>query len=562
MKTRSFAKTFAVLFLLLVMFGKPLNAWAYSLFSEYEKLYEQMSGSLKFGFAYIDNDSMPDLFVWKYSSQKDYPYTLYYIPSLKRTDQSHSGYMAAAKVLSVKNMQDFRSIKYIESGDTFRAEYYDYYRTHQGVEFFFPDDGWMSCCYYDSDYCGYDEDNKKITLKNEEKELINKYYIVPEKQYGTKEIIFSDTDQANIEKAFAKVKNRISIEDAVINVRSFNEDNIYDSGIMVSYYDAGSEKNISLEENRHYSLSVKKSDGTIYAAIEGKGFFKGSKTAAIGTIKKKRQKISAEDISLAARTKRFVYSLKADAKGQITYSTDNKKVKIKKNKLYIPADYCGIIKVNIKAASVSTEESAIVYSSAKKTITVSVVPGGVKIKKLKINKSNDKATIGWQKRKGGTGYQLQVAGNAAFKKARTFNTGSTGRSIPVTSGNTYYLRVRTFIKDNKGNILNSQWSTARSLDVLPDTPEVKSIQKKPGERLLSWEKITGATGYELQVSEDKSFDKDLDVYKTKKTEQVISVKKSVKYYLRVRSVIEKSNGKKYYSKWSEVKIKNMKKHES
>ena len=68
----------------------------------------------------------------------------------------------------------------------------------------------------------------------------------------------------------------------------------------------------------------------------------------------------------------------------------------------------------------------------------------------------------------------------------------------------------------------------------------------------SWEKVSNASGYQLQYSKKKSF-KGKKTVKTKSlTKKIKKLKKKKKYYVRVRAYVIQ-NGKVYYGKWSKVK---------
>ena len=84
--------------------------------------------------------------------------------------------------------------------------------------------------------------------------------------------------------------------------------------------------------------------------------------------------------------------------------------------------------------------------------------------------------------------------------------------------------------------------------------KVKSTKKKT--LLVQWKKVSGATGYTVQIATDKKFKKGVKKYAvkgaktTKKTIKKLKSKK--KYFVRV-SAYKKVSGKKYTGKWSSVK---------
>ena len=69
------------------------------------------------------------------------------------------------------------------------------------------------------------------------------------------------------------------------------------------------------------------------------------------------------------------------------------------------------------------------------------------------------------------GYEIQFAKDAKFKRGRQSkefeNTSylQATQSVSVPGKGTYYVRIRTFQKDNRGNHYNSKWSAAKKVTV-------------------------------------------------------------------------------------------------
>ena len=84
--------------------------------------------------------------------------------------------------------------------------------------------------------------------------------------------------------------------------------------------------------------------------------------------------------------------------------------------------------------------------------------------------------------------------------------------------------------------------------------KVKSTKKKT--ILVRWKKVSGVTGYEIQISANKKFKKGIKKYivkKAKTTKKTIKkLKSKKKYYVRVRAY-KKVSGGKDTGKWSKVK---------
>ena len=88
--------------------------------------------------------------------------------------------------------------------------------------------------------------------------------------------------------------------------------------------------------------------------------------------------------------------------------------------------------------------------------------------------------------------------------------------------------------------------------------QVKSLKVKNTRKTkanLTWKKVTGAKGYQVQYSMKKKFParKTKKKNAAKRTVTISRLKKKKTYYFRVRAYKKKANGSKVYGKWSKVK---------
>ena len=90
-------------------------------------------------------------------------------------------------------------------------------------------------------------------------------------------------------------------------------------------------------------------------------------------------------------------------------------------------------------------------------------------------------------------------------------------------------------------------------------PKSASIKKVKGAKkaiLVTWKKVSGVKGYQIQVATDKKFKKNkktVTIKKQKTTKTTVKkLKAKKKYYVRIRTY-KIVNGKKVYSSWSKVK---------
>ena len=99
-------------------------------------------------------------------------------------------------------------------------------------------------------------------------------------------------------------------------------------------------------------------------------------------------------------------------------------------------------------------------------------------------------------------------------------------------------------------------TTKNTKTVKPKKTSIKKLSKGKKKFTVTWAKVSGVKGYQIQYSSDKKFkknNKSVTVTKQKTTKATVKKLKSKKrYYVRVRTY-KTVNGKKIYSSWSKVK---------
>ena len=92
--------------------------------------------------------------------------------------------------------------------------------------------------------------------------------------------------------------------------------------------------------------------------------------------------------------------------------------------------------------------------------------------------------------------------------------------------------------------------------VKPKKTSIKKLSKGKKKFTVTWAKVSGVKGYQIQYSSDKKLkknNKSVTVTKQKTTKATVKkLKSKKKYYVRVRTY-KTVNGKKIYSSWSKVK---------
>ena len=106
-------------------------------------------------------------------------------------------------------------------------------------------------------------------------------------------------------------------------------------------------------------------------------------------------------------------------------------------------------------------------------------------------------------------------------------------------------------------------TSSTSIVVLPKAASIKKVKNSSKKKVsVTWNKSTGAHGYEVQYALNKSFSKKVKTVtisgENTSSKTIKKLKKRKKYYFRVRSYVL-VDGVKYYSDWSGVKSVKIKK---
>lgn len=114
---------------------------------------------------------------------------------------------------------------------------------------------------------------------------------------------------------------------------------------------------------------------------------------------------------------------------------------------------------------------------------------------------------------------------------------------------TYYV----IFKSNKTGVYS--FETART--DIPKTSVSKTTNLKNKRAKITWKRKSNVDGYQIQYSANKKFQKG-NKSKTIQSATTSSLtiknlKKNKKYYVRIRTYVKDTNGKKYYSGWSNAK---------
>lgn len=230
----------------------------------------------------------------------------------------------------------------------------------------------------------------------------------------------------------------------------------------------------------------------------------------------------------------------------------------------------GVLKVGQKVEILGTDSATGWYK-----IKYNNGYGYVSNKYLKIDSSNQQSTtlskptvkvssnsynsnkLSWNKVTGSSGYEVLRATSktGTYKSVKTITSGSTVSYTDksLATGTTYYYKVRAYRTVDKKKVYSSYSSVVSAKPVLK-TPSVK-LTSGSKKATIKWEKISGASGYEVYRATSKSgkYSKIKTITKNSTVSYVnSSLTKNKTYYYKVRAY-RTVNGKKIYSSYSVAK---------
>ena len=178
------------------------------------------------------------------------------------------------------------------------------------------------------------------------------------------------------------------------------------------------------------------------------------------------------------------------------------------------------------------------------------------------NKTQDtkSITVKWNKTAGATWYEVYKYDTSKKKYIKVKTTSSNQYKVTnLKTATTYQFKVRAY-KTVSGKNYYSSYSSAIKLTTKTTTPKISKVTAGKKKATVKWGKVTGATGYEIYMSTNKS--KNYSRIKTITNGKTIKytktkLKKGKKYYFKIRTY-RTVNGKKIYSFYSSAKYAKIK----
>ena len=196
-------------------------------------------------------------------------------------------------------------------------------------------------------------------------------------------------------------------------------------------------------------------------------------------------------------------------------------------------------------------QNGLKYFSAYSTV-VSAVPQLPAPSSLKVStKATTSITLSWNAVSGASGYEVYRATSSNGTYSKLGEVTTTSRKCPgLSSGKKYFFKVRAFVTINGTKYFGAYSSVVSDVTLLA-APTVKISATTTTSITLSWNAVSGATGYEAyrSTSANGTFSKMGEVTTTSRKCPGLTSRKT--YYFKVRAFVE-IGGVRYYGPYSTV----------
>ncbi len=190
-----------------------------------------------------------------------------------------------------------------------------------------------------------------------------------------------------------------------------------------------------------------------------------------------------------------------------------------------------------------------------KHLTFTIAPKattGVKAK----TQTTKTITLTWSATTGATGYRVyqyspskgKYVVKASVKGTTTYKVSS------LKVGTTYKFKIKPYVKSEDGTVIWGSASSTLATATKPTTPKLKSVTTSSGKVTLTWDNVSGESGYQVYYSTSKS-----GTYEKMKSVSADTVKYTTSkltagktYYFKVRAYV-KVDGKVIYGDFSDIK---------
>lgn len=179
--------------------------------------------------------------------------------------------------------------------------------------------------------------------------------------------------------------------------------------------------------------------------------------------------------------------------------------------------------------------------------TITVYTNLVKAKNLKISKvTTSSVTLKWDKVSGADGYVVYRYKSGEWVKAATVSK-NTAKISKLSAGKTYKFMVKAYKKSSGTTVYGESSSTLSAKTALGKVKDLKASSRKRSSITLKWDKVTGATGYQVYRYNGSKWVKIATVKSNSYTNS--DLKRNTQYQYKVRAY-GTVNGKTSYGSYS------------
>jgi len=225
----------------------------------------------------------------------------------------------------------------------------------------------------------------------------------------------------------------------------------------------------------------------------------------------------------------------------VTWSSSNTKITKVNSNGKTTALRSGKVEITAKTndGSYTASTNIRVVGSPEKVITTSV--------------KHWKSKVTWKRVAGATGYKIYRATKGGkYKAVKMIKSGSVNHwyNSKLKTGKTYYYKVKAFVKTN-GKTSYTKYSRAAKVKIIPCTPKFK-LSVKNGNVVVTKKEFVCQDGWQIaKLSRGNNFKIVRTLTHGNKYTSLFTFKgHTYKYKIRTYKNV---NGKKVYSKWTNVK---------
>ncbi len=164
-------------------------------------------------------------------------------------------------------------------------------------------------------------------------------------------------------------------------------------------------------------------------------------------------------------------------------------------------------------------------------------------------------TLSWSKTTGATGYEVYKYNSQTKKYVKIKTTTSTSYKVTsLNAGTTYKFKVRAYKKVGDSTTIFGTYSSVFSTATKTAKPTLKSATQSSGKVKLTWNNVSGESGYEIYYSTSKNgtYKKMSGVAANKISYTTSKLTAGKTYYFKVRTY-KTVGDNKVYSAFSNVK---------